>query len=205
MTHDSFSDLVLLSVCMGIAYRCLTVHRERAGVGIACLLIGIAAFLGVIRFSDWKPIHELAEGPHRFASTIAAVGAFPILAYSLAFPKSPIATRLAGAWWFTFVVGGFGMAVWLLGFKLWAQIVPALCALWMAVSVAGGCRGRRLGLGIAGLVFLFASFGVTLFLPASTRVLGIFKSIQMFHYFLATALALIALATVPPTPPESAR
>lgn len=179
---------------MGIAYRCLAVHRERAGVGIACLLIGIAAFLGVIRFSDWKPIHELAEGPHRFASTIAAVGAFPILAYSVGFPKSPIATRLAGAWWFTFVVGGFGMAVWLLGFKLWAQVVPGLCGIWLVSSILTAYQGTSRWLGIGGLVLLLTSLAVTVLINSSSRILWIFSSTQLLHYFLASGLLLLNLA-----------
>jgi hypothetical protein len=194
LTHDAFSDLVLFAVCIGLAIWNLPARREQAGLGIACLVIGLAALLGVIRFSDWDPYHHRALGPHRFAATFASVGAFPVLAYSLAYPESPLSKRLSGAWWLTFVVGGFGMAIWLLGFKLWAQIVPVLSGLWIASSIATGYRDRNPWLGTVGIVFLFASFAVTLSGPAAVRVLGIFTTTQMFHYFLATALCLIAVS-----------
>jgi hypothetical protein len=194
LTHNSFSDLVLFAACAALAVRYLVLLRDQAGIGIACLLIGVAASLGVIQFSDWNPINELLRGPHRFASTLAAVGAFPVLAYSVAFPQSPISGRVSGAWWFAFVVGGLGFAVWLLGFKPWAQIVPALSGVWLAKKIVLDYRGISRSLGAMGLVFLFASFFVTLLIPASTQVLGIFTSVQLLHYFLAAALVLIALA-----------
>jgi hypothetical protein len=204
VTHNAFSDLVLCVTCMFIAFRNLPIGTGRvahvdsvsvyAGMGIACLVIGIAAALGVVRFSDWSPFNERMHGPHRIASTFAAVGAFPLLAYTLAHRGSPISRRVSGAWWFTFVVGGLGLGVWLLGFKLWAQIVPALSGIWMFYSIATSIRGRNLQLGALGLIFLLAAFLVTLMIPDSYNALGVFSSTQLFHYFLATALFLIAFA-----------
>lgn len=209
MTHDALSDLVLFSVCVYLAFRNLAigkvrigdavVDRGRAGIGIACLVIGSAAILGVIRFSNWSPINERMHGPHRIVSTFAAVGAFPLFAYTLAYPGSPISRQASAAWWLTFVLGGFGLAAWLFGFKLWAQIAPALSGIWMIVSVATSFRGKSFQLGMLGLISLLASFLVTLMLPASDRVLGVFSSTQLFHYLLAAALLLIA-ASVPPLP-----
>lgn len=205
MTHDSFSDLVLCATCMFIAFRNLpmgTVHVDRgesdlgyAGIGIACLVIGMAAALGVVRFSDWSPFNERMHGPHRIASTFAAVGAFPLLAYTIAYRGSPISRRVSGAWWFTFVAGGLGLGAWLLGFKAWAQIVPALSGIWMFLSVAKSFRGRSLTTGAFGLIFLLAAFLVTLLVPDSYSVFGVFSSTQLFHYFLAAALLLIAIST----------
>lgn len=211
MTHDSFSDLVLCATCMFIAFRNLpigTVRVDRgesdlgyAGIGIACLVIGMAAALGVVRFSDWSPFNERMHGPHRIASTFAAVGAFPLLAYTIAYRGSPISRRVSGAWWFTFVAGGLGLGVWLLGFKPWAQIVPALSGIWMIFSVAKLFRGRSLATGAFGLIFLLAAFLATLLIPDSYSVFGVFSSTQLFHYFLASALLLIAIST--PSEPSS--
>lgn len=194
LTHDSFSDLVLFAVCSCLALRYLAFTRDRAGIGIACLLIAIAAFLGVIRFSDWNPLNKQTRGPHEFASMIAAVGAFPVLAFSLAFPDSPIARRVSGAWWLAFVVGGFGFAVWLLAFKPWGQIAPALSGFWMVASVATAYRGTSRWLGIGGLVLLFTSLAVTVLIDASSLLLGIFSPTQLLHYFLAAGLLLLACA-----------
>lgn len=193
MTHDAFSDLVLFATCMFIALRNLPLGN--AGVGIACLVIGIAASFGVIRFSDWSPFNERMHGPHRIASTFAAVGAFPLLAYTIAYPSSPISRRVSGAWWLTFVVGGLGLGVWLLGFKLWAQIVPALSAICMLYSVATSFRRSNLAFGAIGLIFLLAAFLATLLIPDSYSVIGVFSSTQLFHYFLAAALLLISIST----------
>jgi hypothetical protein len=99
MTADALSDLVLALVCAGIAARCLGGARSRPGIGIAAVLIGLAAVLGVLRFSTWAPFNEAVRGAHQFASLVAAVGGFPLLAFSLHQPDSPLATRLAGAWW----------------------------------------------------------------------------------------------------------
>ena len=194
LTHDSFSDLVLFAVCACLAIRYLAFPRNMAGIGIACLLIAVAAFLGVIRFSDWSPLNEQTRGPHEFASKIAAVGAFPVLAFSLAFPASPIARRVSGAWWLAFMVGGFGFAVWLLAFKPWGQIAPALSGLWMAVSVVTSYRGTSRWLGIGGLVLLFTSLAVTVLIDSSSPLLGIFSTTQLLHYFLAAGLLLLACA-----------
>lgn len=83
MTPDSFSDLALFLVCLGILHRCWWVQTDRAAIGLAGLLIGFAAALGVLRFSTWTEIGDLVKGVHQFASVLAAVAGFPMLALGL--------------------------------------------------------------------------------------------------------------------------
>ena len=194
MTADAFSDLVLFLVCAWLAYANFTQEEEPAGLGLTFVLIGLAAGLGVFRFSSFSGLSELVKGAHQFASLLSAVGAFPIWAFSLAYPESSLAKRLAGAWWLTFVVGGFGIAIWALGLKLWGQAIPALCGLWMVWTVLRGWRGRALWWGVAGLVCLFASFAATLLVPPQVQVMGLLTKTQLLHYLLAAALVLLTKA-----------
>ena len=83
MTPDSFSDLALFLVCLGILHRCWWVQTDRAAIGLAGLLIGFAAALGVLRFSTWTEIGDLVKGVHQFASVLAAVAGFPMLALGI--------------------------------------------------------------------------------------------------------------------------
>ena len=72
MNADALSDLVLLLVCAGIAWRS---KSARPAVAVASALIGAAAMLGVLRYSGVP----LVWGPHRFASLLAACAAFLLL------------------------------------------------------------------------------------------------------------------------------
>lgn len=189
MTLDAFSDLVLWAVCMGLAW--LSRTRRFAGIGIACLLIGLAAGLGVFRFSSSAFISELVKGAHSFASLLAAVAGLPILAFSIGHPESPLARRGAGAWWLAFALGGLGVAVVVLGFKAWAQIVPVLSGVSMAWVVIRSPAGRDRAVGAAGVACLFASFAAALLMSPEARVLGVLSKTQLLHYLLALALVLI--------------
>lgn len=195
MTHDAFSDLVLFSVCIYFFCTNLTPAQQRAGISIACFWIGLAAALGVFRFSNYSPMNQWVQGPHRILSAIAAVSSFPILAFSLNYPESPIARRIDGAWWFTFIVGGFGIAIWLSGAKFWAQAVPAICSVPITIALLGSRKGNQFWFGLIAVASLLASFGVALFTGPTTKVLHVFSGTQLLHYFLAIAIFLICLTS----------
>ena len=76
MNADALSDLVLLLVCGTIVW---FHRRERPALAVAAGLIGLAACLGVFRYSGWAEM----LGPHRFTSLLAACAAFPLLASGL--------------------------------------------------------------------------------------------------------------------------
>jgi hypothetical protein len=150
MTPDAFSDLVLALTCAVLAHRCR--GDGRGGVAVACLLIGIAALLGMLRFSSWEPLATAVGGAHRFASLVAAVAGFPLLAFSLASPGGALARHAGGAWWLAFAVGGFGVAAWLLGFKVWAQLAPLASVAAIAWAVQRHGAGGRRWAGFAGVL-----------------------------------------------------
>jgi hypothetical protein len=130
MNPDALSDLVLLLVCAAVLWFHL---RQRPAVAMAAGLIGLAACLGVLRYSGWAEM----LGPHRFTSLLAACAAFPLLASGLRWPDAPLATRGAAVGRFVLVVGGVGIVLTLAGLALWSQVVPGVCALviaWTAVQ-----------------------------------------------------------------------
>lgn len=201
VTADALSDLGLFAVCAGFAWHCLSAERGRAGIGVACVLIGVAAFLGVFRFSSWAGASEAVRGAHQFMALVAAVGAFPIWAMSLAEPDSAVARRLRGAWWVTFVLAGAGVALVVMGVKLWQQAVPLLCGLWIAYTMGMRRSGWSRWCGLNGALCLMATFAVALLIrEPDTLVLGLLSKTQMLHYLLAAALLGTCWPTRSPAP-----
>ena len=186
MNADALSDLVLLLVCAVVAWRDL---RTRPAVAVGAGLIGFAALLGVVRFSGVAMLY----GPHRFFSLLSACAAFSLLAAGLRWPDAAIAKRAAAVGRFVVVVGGFGVAVTVMGGSLWSQIVPGLSALvivWTALQ-------QRSALAILGALLLVGSFVVAATGKPGTVYLDYFNSTQALHYLLAAGIALLAL----PKPP----
>ncbi|OQB99236.1 MAG: hypothetical protein BWX79_03193 [Alphaproteobacteria bacterium ADurb.Bin100] len=87
------------------------------------------------------------------------------------------------------VVGGVGIVLTLAGLALWSQVVPGVCALviaWTAVQ-------QRNTWGLAGTLALLGSFVVAATGKADSNYLGLFNTVQLMHYTLALALALLAV------------
>ena len=124
MNPDALSDLVLLLVCAAILWFHL---RQRPAVAVAAGLIGLAACLGVLRYSGWAEM----LGPHRFTSLLAACAAFPLLASGLRWPDAPLATRGAAVGRFVLVVGGVGIVLTLAGL-----VGAGLATQWHLLAVA---------------------------------------------------------------------
>ena len=182
MNADALSDLVLLLVCGTIVW---FHRRERPALAVAAGLIGLAACLGVFRYSGWAEM----LGPHRFASLLAACAAFPLLAAGLRWPEAPLATRATAVGRFVLIVGGGGIALTLSNVALWRDVVPGVCALviaWTAVQ-------QRNTWGLAGTLALLGSFVVAATGKADSNYLGLFNTVQLMHYTLALALALLAV------------
>ena len=182
MNADALSDLVLLLVCGTIVW---FHRRERPALAVAAGLIGLAACLGVFRYSGWAEM----LGPHRFASLLAACAAFPLLAAGLRWPDAPLATRATAVGRFVLIVGGVGIALTLSNVALWRDVVPGVSALVIAWTVVQ----QRNAWGMAGTLALLASFAVAATGKADSNYLGLFNTVQLMHYTLALALALLAV------------
>ena len=182
MNADALSDLVLLLVCGTIVW---FHRRERPALAVAAGLIGLAACLGVFRYSGWAEM----LGPHRFASLLAACAAFPLLAAGLRWPDAPLATRATAVGRFVLIVGGVGIALTLSNVALWRDVVPGVSALVITWTVVQ----QRNAWGMAGTLALLASFAVAATGKADSNYLGLFNTVQLMHYTLALALALLAV------------
>ena len=162
MNPDALSDLVLLLVCAAILWFHL---RQRPAVAVAAGLIGLAACLGVLRYSGWAEM----LGPHRFTSLLAACAAFPLLASGLRWPDAPLATRGAAVGRFVLVVGGVGIVLTLAGL---AREDAALAALPGPGRVIGAVRAEEVNRVSGWLERLRASRG----LPEKLFVLHQFRT-----------------------------
>jgi hypothetical protein len=111
-----------------------------------------------------------------------------LLASGLRWPDAPLATWRGGRA-FCAGRGGVGIVLTLAGLALWSQVVPGVCALviaWTAVQ-------QRNTWGLAGTLALLGSFVVAATGKADSNYLGLFNTVQLMHYTLALALALLAV------------
>jgi hypothetical protein len=175
MNGNAASDLVLALVCFWVV---ATQWQRQPGFGLAALLIGAAATLGVLRFSGV----EALAGAHRFASLLSACAGFPLLAWSLRWPADPIAATIKGASRFALLVGGVGVGATVLGVPLWGQAMALPSGLVIAVTMGQ----RREAVGIAGAVALLVAMG-----GAALGKAAPFNTTVVLHLGLALALVLL--------------
>ena len=195
MNPDALSDLVLLAACAASAW---WVAVGRAAWRGAMLLLGLAAAIGVLRYSGL----EWALGPHRFFSLLAACVAFWLMVAALRWPQAPLARQATAVGRFVVLLGGLGIAASQVGAAWWAQVVPGLSALVLAWTMVQ----QRSALGILGSVALVASFVVAALAAPDVQLLGMFNKTQSLHYLLALAVLLLgqvqsAEAVAPPPTP----
>lgn len=185
MNTDAVSDLVLLAACGLSAWWAGAGRPAWRG---AMLLLGLAAGMGVLRYSGMAQ----ALGPHRFFSLLAACVAFWLMAASLRWPQTPLARQATAVGRFVVLLGGLGIAASQVGAGWWAQLVPGLSALVLAWTMVQ----QRSVAGVLGSAALLASFAVAALVAADTLLLGVFNKTQALHYLLA--LAVLTLGQVQP-------
>ena len=182
MNGAAASDLVLALVCGWLVG---TRMAKQPGLGLAALLMGLAATLGTLRFSGV----EMLAGPHRFASLLSAVAAFPLLAWVLRWPDDPIATSFAGASRAVLFAGGIGIAVTVFGVAGWSPGV----ALASTALIAATMVQRRSVNGLAGAAAMIVGM-----VAAAARTMLPFDATVVLHLGLAAALVLLAAGRAPP-------
>lgn len=183
MNPDALSDLVLLLVALPIAIRQM---RARPALAIGALLIALAAGWGVLRFNAV----EMALGPHRFFSLLAACAGYPLLALAVRWPDDPIAQRITAAGRFVLIAGGIGVVLTLAHVELWRQLLPVLSVLAITLTAIK----RRAPLLIIGALTLIASMTVAVMGAAGPLTIGPMSHIQWLHYLMALGLICLSLA-----------
>lgn len=178
MNGNAASDLVLALVCGWVV---ATRMARQPGLGLAALLIGVAAALGVLRFSGL----EALAGAHRFASLVSACAGFPLIAWAVRWPADPIAATGKGASRAALLAGGIGVGATVLGLAAWGQAVALVSGLVIAVTAVQ----RRDVAMVAGAAALLVAMGAAAMGKAAP-----FNTTVVLHLGLAAALVLLALA-----------
>jgi hypothetical protein len=183
MIGNAASDFVLALACVWI----MQTRRQQPGLVVAAFLIGLAASLGVLRYSGV----EVLPGPHQFASALSACAAFPLLAYALRYPDDPIAAQLTGAIRFALLLGGLGIGLTVAGVSQWGPAVAVISALVIAWTMVAA----RNPVGTAGAALLLAGMAATVIGRAGNAV-PLFNPVVVLHLCLAAGLAALAIGSL---------
>jgi len=179
MTANAASDLVLGLACGWVV---ATRIGRQPGFGLAALLIGIAAALGVLRYTGV----DVVSGAHRFASLTSACAAFLLIAWALRWPDDPIVITMAGAVRAAMLAAGVGIGATVLGLSAWGAAISVSAALLISVTMVQ----RRNGVGVAGAAALVIAMAASALGKAAP-----FNAIVVLHVGLAAALLLLARAS----------
>jgi len=182
MNGAGASDLVLALVCATVI---LTQRRARPGVALAAGFIGLAAGLGVLRFSGLVAM----TGPNKFASLLSAVAAFPLLAFSLRYPASRVALQAGAAVRPLLGLIAAGVALSMAGVATAGPVLSLMSVLVIVVTMAW----RRQHVAALGALVLLGGMLATL--AARAAAVTAFDPVVVLHLGLATGLALLVAGT----------
>ncbi len=157
MPSLAYTDGLLALVCIGLLARA----SLPLGVRIAAGTLGIAAALGVLRFSGLYPIPQW----HQFVSMLGACAAFPLLAVAVLWPDAAVARQLKFASIFFIVLAVIGvLAVGVAQKRVVVDALTVISVVAMAISLA---RGGRWSTALTAVLMLA---GMLLFAAKSTLV-----------------------------------
>ncbi len=147
---------------------------------LACGLLAIASFLGVLRFSGVYPLPSL----HLFFSMLGAISALPLLAIAVVNPASQVASTVRFAWIFFVASGAVGvLCVSLAGIRLVsdaAALIAVLCILIFSLFKHAAISA------VIGLILLLGLLSMAL----KWQVVGFLQSADLLHLSLAVGIFL---------------
>ena len=142
----ALTDGLLLAVT---AYLALQRHLPMA-FRLACGVFGVAALLGVLRFSGIYPLPSW----HQFASMLGAASAFPLLAVAVVWPDSLAARNTRFAWIVLCVTAVIGVIIVGVGQKrIYSDALALLSLLAVCITLV---RARQWLGALGGLLMLTA-------------------------------------------------
>jgi len=133
MPSLAYTDGVLALICIWLLSRA----SLPLGVRIAAGTLGIAAVLGVLRFSGLYPIPQW----HQFVSMLGACAAFPLLAVAVLWPDAAVARQLKFAAIFFIGMAVFGVLA--VGVAQKRVVVDALTVISVVAILVSLARGGR--------------------------------------------------------------
>ena len=178
MNWPALFDGILAVVALGFA--CIS-SRNMPALRMACLILGSAAVLGTLRFSDLLPLPAL----HQFVSMLGAAVGLPLLAIAVVQRGSAVATQRRYTWIFAVVAAVVcTVLVMVVQFKAWA----ALCALLSALAIVVGGLARRRGLTTAAGLLILLALGAF----AGKVSFAVFQPGDFLHIGLSLGLLVLA-------------
>lgn len=178
MNSLAISDGLLLAVTV---YLALQRHRPIA-LRLACGVFGVAALLGVLRFSGIYPMPSW----HQFASMLGAASAFPLLAVAVLWPESLAARSTRFAWIVLCVSAVIGVIVVGVGQKRIYSDALALLSL-LAICITQVRAREWLG-ALGGVLMLAALVFFALKISAGTALVPG----DLLHIGMAAGLLLLS-------------
>ena len=179
MNWQAFFDACLAAVALWTA-----VHgaAARPAVRLGCVLLGLAAVLGALRFSGLLPLPPL----HQVMSMLGAGVGLPLLAMAVIAPASAVASQTRYAWIFAVSAGVLCMLmVVVAGIKVWASAWALLAVL----AIAGFAGWHRHWVLFAAAVCMLAALvafaaGVTagVLVPGDFLHIGLAAGIALYGY-----------------------
>jgi len=133
MPSLAYTDGLLALVCLWLLSRV----SLPLGVRIAAGTLGIAAVLGVLRFSGLYPIPQW----HQFVSMLGACAAFPLLAVAVLWPDAAVARQLKFASIFFIILAALGVLA--VGVAQKRVVVDALTVISVVAMLFSLARGGR--------------------------------------------------------------
>ena len=180
MNWQAFFDACLAAVALWTA-----VHgaAARPAVRLGCMLLGLAAVLGALRFSGLLPLPPL----HQVMSMLGAAVGLPLLAIAVIAPASVVASQTRYAWIFAVSAGVLCMLIVVVaGIKVWASV----CALLAVVAMAGFAGWHRHWFLFSAAVCMLAA----LLAFAAGITAGVLVPGDFLHIGLAAGIALYGYA-----------
>jgi hypothetical protein len=174
MPSLAYTDGILALICLWL----LTRASLPIGVRIAAGTLGLAAVLGVLRFSGLYPIPQW----HQFVSMLGACAAFPLLAVAVLWPDAAATRQLKFA--SIFFIGMAVLGVLAVGVAQKRVLVDALTVISVVAMLISLARGGRWSTTLTTALMLA---GLLLFASKATVVPGLVPG-DLLHIGMAIGL-----------------
>ena len=174
MPSLAYTDGVLALICLWL----LTRASLPIGLRIAAGTLGLAAVLGVLRFSGLYPIPQW----HQFVSMLGACAAFPLLAVAVLWPDAAATRQLKFA--SIFFIGMAVLGVLAVGVAQKRVLVDALTVISVVAMLISLARGGRWPTALTTALMLA---GLLLFASKATVVPGLVPG-DLLHIGMAIGL-----------------
>lgn len=164
-------------------YAAIVSHRHNKAILIASVIIGSAALLGFLKYSQLLPLPEL----HRLFTVISSTVALPLLAVAVIWPTNSVSRSIRYASIFTFIAAFLGVIlVTVAEIDSWRTACSLISVL--SIVIISIARQQWIVL-LAGLLLLFALIALTKKIAFAGLLPG-----DLMHLSLAAGLLVVSLS-----------